>query len=336
MGILILLGGFKNITFINCVVLMFTMFVLYFSNIENVRMTLINFSNAVFAISAISLFFFVFATCLGIIHHTAYYPRSVIEWGIFNYFDYYHLYCSAQVVTSFGYTGYRNMAFFLEGPMFSYVLSIALFCEFYLWKEKNRKIVVIIEIVAMITCFSTTGFLVLLFILAIKYFGDIKRNRVLKFMLIPLAVLVVAYFSYIVVLEKVTYASNSANLRFDDALSSIKCFVHHPIFGVGFENMRGIDPYRSILRRNASLSTGIGAVMATGGVILSCWYILPFLISLYSIIKKREMRSDYLFVLLLFFLMMNTIVQSKIIGTLFCSISWCITIKRNVLKGLDI
>lgn len=328
MLVLIIFGGFKNITFINCVVLMFILFMIYFSKKENLILTLNNFSNTIFVISLISIFFFVFATCLGIIQPTAYYPRSVVRWGTFNYYDYYNVYCSAQIVTSLGYTGYRNIAIFLEGPMLSYVLSLALYCELFLRKNHPRKIVVIVESVAMITSFSTTGILVIIALFGIKFYQIYKNKKFLRWLLIPIIIGGVAYLSNIVFIDKLTYGASSSSIRFDDIIASLRCFIRNPILGVGFENMKALNPYRSVIRSNASLATGIGAVMATGGILLSCWYIFPTGIALYRMHKKSVSKESLILIVLVFILMINTIVHSRIIGTLWCAISWFMIINN--------
>ncbi len=329
MALLIGFGGFRNLTFINSVVFMFFLFIIYFSNKDNVLLTFKNLSNIVLIISVISLFFFIFATCTGLIKPTAYYSRTVVKWGTFNYYDYYHLYCTSQLVKSLGYTGYRNMAFFLEGPMFAYVLAIALFCELFLREKHQRKIVIVIECLAMLTCFSTTGFLVVIVLFGARFFNKLSRGQFIKRFFIPIVLLAAFYCTYVVVVDKIIYGFASYALRFDDIRACILCFIKNPILGVGYENMRGIDPYRAITRKDAGMSTGVGAVLATGGSLLSIWYILPTIFSMRNFMNSSARKKEMLFVLVMFFLLANTIVQSKIMGTFASAISWIMIIKED-------
>ena len=44
--------------------------------------------------------------------------------------------------------------------------------------------------------------------------------------------------------------------------------------------MDAIESYRLFKRSNAGLSTGVGAILAYGGLLWGSWYIVPFIVAI--------------------------------------------------------
>lgn len=123
-------GYFRNLEFIFSVILPFPLFIIYLQGDNALEIGEI-YTNIVFVIALLSLFFFLLGSVYGIIRYTGYYPYSIVGWGRNNYYDYYHLYCQGQEASAFGYAGVRNIGLFVEGPMLTYVVSIALYYELF-------------------------------------------------------------------------------------------------------------------------------------------------------------------------------------------------------------
>ncbi|GEA30039.1 hypothetical protein [Clostridium diolis] len=330
MMILTLIGEFHNIEFLFSIVVAFILFLIYLSNRNNLAEIMEAYTNIMAIIATISLFFFVFASCLHIIQPTTYYPYAEVGWGIQNYYDFYHLYCEGQVIDAFGYSGVRNMALFVEAPMLAYPLAFALYYEMFMRNKGYRKCILAIIVTAMITSFSTTGFLVLAVLFYLKFYKEISKNKVIKFIVMPALISIVIYSIIYIVQDKLVNGVVSTSIRSDDVIASMKCFLHNMITGVGYENMKGIDPYRAEWRTNAGLSTGIGGILAYGGILWGMWYAIPYVIAIGSYIVNPKSRSNMGFVILSGALLFVTVVQSRVLCTMINAICWLLILNFNI------
>lgn len=333
MGFLFIPGGFSSIEFLLTIVLGFFLYILFFfDDKQNINMTLEAISNVMFVISSISLFFFVFASVFHIIPATGYYDTSVVQWGNFEYQDYLHLYCEGQTIHALRYIGIRNIAFFVEAPMFIYPLLLAFYYELLL-RENYRKKVIIVDLLAVITSFSATGLILITICLMFKFYHHILKSRVLKILMIPVILLIGGWVIYLFFLDKLTHGFSSVNVRLDDIKAAIKCFWNNPIKGIGYENMRGLDPFRLVLRRNAGLSTGLGGILAYGGLLWGIWYLIPYLVSIYRVIRRKGNYEYAGFILLSGILLLVTVVQTRMISVMVNALCWGMILQPYHEKG---
>ncbi|MEQ2380860.1 hypothetical protein WMO21_00605 [Lachnospiraceae bacterium CLA-AA-H58] len=326
-------GYFRNMEFLFSVFLPFPLFLLFSCNRRNVLEYMAAYANIMFALSAISLFFFTFGSILKIIQPTGFYPYTEIEWGRNDYFDYYHVYCEGQTVYALGYSGIRNIALFVEGPMLTYTLSFALYYELFFREQGARKLYLIVMVATIITSFSTTGLLIVIALLYLRFYRVLKNNKFFKYLLQPIILFMLAYVGIYILKDK--FASNvfSASARTDDILSSFKCFFDNMLMGVGYQNIDGISPYRLFNRANAGVSTGIGAIVAYGGVLWGIWHIVPFIIGIISYIPNPKQRTQTGFIIMASALLLVTVVQSRILCTIINSISWSFILKNANFKN---
>lgn len=89
---------YRNMEFLFSVIIPFPLFLMYSIKRENIEEFFEAYTNIVFVIACLSLFFFIFGSVLGIVKETGYYPYTTVGWGTNNYHDYYHLYCEGQEV----------------------------------------------------------------------------------------------------------------------------------------------------------------------------------------------------------------------------------------------
>lgn len=325
-------GYFRNLEFIFSVILPFPLFIIYLQGDNALEIGEI-YTNIVFVIAMLSLFFFFFGSVYGIIRYTEYYPYSIVGWGRNNYYDYYHLYCQGQEASAFGYAGVRNIGLFVEGPMLTYVVSIALYYELFLRKKSFRKIYVAVLLVTIVTSLSTTGLLVAVILLYLRFYNIVRKNVYIRYFFIPIVFCVIGYILYYIIQDKFTSNIFSASTRVDDILASFKCFFSHIINGVGYQNMKAIDPYRSLKISDPGLSTGIGAILAYGGMEWGIWYFIPFIIAVKNYITNKNNKKNMAFVIMAFFLLLVTVVQNRILCTVVNAVCWYIVLnekKENV------
>ncbi|MDO5406083.1 MAG: hypothetical protein Q4F28_01985 [Eubacteriales bacterium] len=324
-GILLLLcfsDYFANTEFILSVLTPFPLFLIYTEGEYNGIDFMEKYTNVMFVIASLSLFFFIFGSLLDIINPTGFYSHQQIGWGPNDYYDFYHLYCEGQYVSALGYLGVRNISLFLEGPMLTYTLSFALYYELFLRKQGTRKLYPIVIIITIATSFSTTGLVLVVVLLYLKFYDKLKHNGVLRLFVVPIILGVVIFLSTYIIQDKFVSNVYSSSARVDDIIAAFKCFISNILYGVGYQNMEAIDPYRSFIRLNAGLSTGIGAILAYGGLIWGIWYIIPTILSVINYVACPRARKQMGFVIMAFALLLVTVVQNRVLCTIINALCW--------------
>lgn len=254
-----------------------------------------NYVNIMAVLSAISLFFWIFASQLHLIAPTGSLRSG---WGAaqygYVYPSYFGLYFERQKDTFLWYSGFRNQGIFAEGPMFSLCLVLAIAAELFLPKQKasnglrfyvgngksyciNGKLVCLIT--ALITTFTTTGQILLILMLVFRFFMNrpkIRFNYVVK-LLVGLTLAVVgAYAAVSIFLLKST--SSSWLIRLDDFIAGFRAWLSSPIWGNGYGDITVVDPYRVSYHTTGiygGLSNSITLVLAQGGLLFLLIYVQP-------------------------------------------------------------
>ena len=117
-------------------------------------------------------------------------------------------------------------------------------------------------------------------------------------------------------------STTSYNIHFDDISATLKCFCDNPFFGIGYNNVRGLVAYRQVRRISAGLSTGLGGVLAYGGILWAVWYLVPFFISIRYFVKYKDLRAKSGFVIIFTILLALIIVQETALCMMFNAINW--------------
>ena len=333
-------GDYKPEVFAVSVMIPIVCYFILFQDKRRIEYVLNDITELMIIISAISLFFFIFGTLLNIVHPNEYFPSSRIGWGGevggVNYRGYYRLYFQGTLVNFFRYSGFRNTAVFVEGPMFVYPLSIAIYNEWNLRAGGPRKKALAIMIAAMLTSFTTTGYLALLLIFVFNLFTRGKSKKFLEHSHIVVGVIAVGILGFNIVSDKYVSGTISVNKRIDDISSCFKAFIAHPLIGIGYNNIRGLDPFRSVLRVNAGLSTGLGALFAFGGIFLGVWYIIPPIWGIRKCAMDKNFLKYYGLIILSTFLLTFTVIQFSMMNAMLTSIGWAMCLskhnKRQVLR----
>lgn len=262
---------------------------------------LYRYSDVMLVIALISLFFWVFASLLHLIPPSSYFRAS---WGMdYAYPCYWGLYAERQI--NFGI--YRNESFFCEGPMYSLCLVFALAIELFLQpadgvKKRNttkqsdrsnikrRKARVTILIITLLSTLTTTGTIVLIAMLSMRFFL-IRANRQETYSLKLIASVIVfgiAVIAMLYVFESKAL-SHSWRARTDDFVSGFNAWLENPLFGSGFGDSSLIQAYMNKnIRSNLGFSNSASLVLAQGGIVLFLVYMIPIA---GTIIQSFNMKS---------------------------------------------
>ena len=262
--------------------------------------------NIICVIAVISLFFWLFGSVLHIIHPTGYFYAL---WGTpYNYPSYHNLYFERQYVTIFGIETKRNMGMFLEAPMYSSCLVIAIAIELFLtddlkyYEDVNKKLgysfslkqllrpKTLILIITLLTTFTSTGAIMLIFMIFLFILINDPKNRlikILKYIFIVFIAVAAFYFAYMIFLDKST--SSSWMFRTDDYYAGFRSWLDSPIWGNGFGNLSAAYVYMGSFRNgNYGFSNGIFVVLVEGGVIFMSIYLLPLILCIYNTIRQKK------------------------------------------------
>lgn len=231
-------------------------------------------SNIVIVLSAMSLFFFVFGTCLDLLPSRT----ALYHWGDNNRtcVTYFHLHYEAQSIRFFGVPMVRNCGLFTEAPGFAVFLTYAAAVEGLL-RKKLRLIPCIILFVTALTTLSAKAILLVVMVFGLRYIVSQNRTVIgkrVKMVLVPAVMVAVAFVGYVLIRDKMNSASY--HIRLDDVRACIQTWMTKPLFGTGYWNDNSIVPFFGYEgRTNNGLSMGVATLLAQGGVYLLSLYVIP-------------------------------------------------------------
>ena len=154
---------------------------------------------------------------------------------------------------------FRNQSIFWEPGAFQTFIIIAVLLEFS--QKYTHKAVIIILIVALITTFSTTGYISLIITLFWYFFveGEKASGKIKASIILAIAGAVIMYFLGDFLLDTGTNSAfgklifayenglnrdngeiTSAGVRYYAFVKPISVFFDYPIFGCGFDNLKNL------------------------------------------------------------------------------------------------
>lgn len=297
-------------------------------NREDLRDLIRIFETIILILAVISLVFYLLGTNLKLIEPTAFYSADTIGWADFNYQSYFGIYFEGQRTFFFGNTWTRNIGIFLEGPVYAYVLTTALFFELF-FKEQPNKLIIIIFAVTIATTFSTTAIAIGAILIYLYFYNHYMKRNLLK-LLAPLILIAVLYFAGSVIMDKVAIGNDSGAARSDDFVACWKTFINNPIIGTGYNNVRGVDPWRAAFRRTgkAGMSSGIPFVFANGGILHGMLYVLPVILILIKVLRSEKFNKLNLlgFVATQTLLLTVTITEYTLLAEFLLMLEWYIAL----------
>lgn len=238
--------------------------VIYFSCVPDKRRIFHAFTNVMFVIACVAIFFWLFGTIIGIIHPTG---EMYSTWGRTERAHYYFIYFEIPV-TALHLPFYRNTGIFGEAPAFCGFLCAALMSEVYL--GKNNLIKKIILGMAILSTVSTTGFLIIAYLIVVdiwRYLDGHDEYKTVKWLLIGIPFVLCMLIVLRVMFDTSKLAS--VYIRLSDYINGIKAWLGAPLWGWGYQ----IDTSQF----NAGFSNSFSLILVNGGIILSLIYYVPML-----------------------------------------------------------
>ncbi|WKF71652.1 hypothetical protein QYM39_02995 [Pediococcus pentosaceus] len=289
---------------------------------------LLKFRNVVLVLAVISLVFWLVAM-IGFLPNSS----TVIDWGRIKVINgYFHVHYIAQGTTDFlGLQGIvRNTGIFVEAPMYSYVLSLALITDvFFGTRSKGYSKKSLLLMATIFTTTSSTGaILVILVIFSKIVFLSTRISKSIKvILLIFLLPIVTAAVSYIVKSKLDSNWYSSTSIRINDFVAGYQAWKNHWILGNGLNNydaiLQNMDYRRLRLNANDGFSTGLMEVLAYGGIIYGLYFLIP-IVMLIKKDKKVFLVAGISFVLFTF-----TLVNSVFLWYIFISYFWAVLLNSN-------
>lgn len=253
--------------------------------------------NVILIFCAMSLFFWVFGTWLGILKPNT---SVTINWGgIHTYKGYWGVHYNIQHDGTFGASYYRNSGIFTEAPMLNLWTNIALAIELFL-KSHPSKPKVVLYCVVVGTALSTTGILFIMICVGLKFLLLYKNGKALKRLaIIGVALLVIPVGIVVgVKIMQMKMTTFSYTTRMSAYFDSIGLWFRYPLFGGGYWNVRAVVPY--VNYTEVSFSNTIVAVLVFGGLWIAVLFYIPHILCMLPRFTKDKEISC--FCICLFFL----------------------------------
>lgn len=333
--ILIFCGnGFTDLTFLVafCFLLLSYLYIKSVIRKDGLNSILNSFVVCMFWICLISLFFYLFGSVLKMVNCSSIILSKDVGWGYYDYNNYFGVYVEGQYTQFFGQNFLRNIGLFDEAPLFSTLITIALYTNLFLINKKNKYSLVFI--ISIITTFSSSAIAIASLLLFIDFYKSHLKKRKVIFVA-PILALFAIYIASIVLYDKLFTGNISGSIRTDDLLACFGSWMASPILGNGFMNIKALTPYREAWRiGNAGVSSGLGFVLSNGGILLGTVYLYPLLISIYKFFLNNK-KEIYGFILLLNLILLIMITQYTVLTMFFLAMSWilideiCPTIRFN-------
>lgn len=278
---------------------------IYFEN-SFIPKILIAYKNILLLVGSISLFFWLFGSILGMLHSNIYINSN---WGAVNGVtrlvpSYNNIYFETQRISA-PLLGdiYRNSSIFSEGPMASLNFTLGLLIELI---ERKNKLSITVFILCVISTFSTTGYIVLLILLFMKFINTSKITTYTKLMLIVPTTILVAFLILFFINQKFINNSESASVRLNDFYLGFTTWLQHPIFGNGINNIGALTENMESWRlSNSGFSNSIMEVLAEGGIYVFSIYIYSF-INAIKYAKAKRSVDLFCFIVGVIFLFVST------------------------------
>ena len=181
----------------------------------------------------------------------------------------------------------KNLGIFVEPPMFGLFLGTGLYTELFL-KKKSKLLIVGIFLITIVSNRATLAMIISL-IAVLFVLLTIVKGRKHANIYIGAALVFAAAGAIVLVIKKWNAGWEGFATHIDDFAASIKCWLHYPILGCGYNTEAPIQQYMSDFRAsNQGLSNSAAVVLAEGGIVLFTYYLIPFVLLMLSFFKKNK------------------------------------------------
>ncbi len=188
-------------------------------------------------------------------------------------------------------TLWRNSSIFAETPMYNFWLMNAIGTECFLRdKISNKRIFVLL--VAILTTFSTTGFLAIIICVLLKVYNKVlySTSKVMNFLKYPLFIITIIG-GYLIVQKLLVLKSATASFetRLSDYEAALFYLQNFSLIGTGY----GDDSAMVTALNTKGFSNGVFAVLVSGGIFLGTIILFPLIVNMIRglLLKKTTMLS---------------------------------------------
>lgn len=201
----------------------------------------------------------------------------------------------------------RNISIFAEAPMASLHFSIALMIELFLEKTSSKWRILLLTI-AIITTFSTTGYILIVLSLGIKIIRSNSKNKILYFFKLTFVpICIISAFLFVDTALSNKLITSSGQIRHDDFLVGYRAWIDNMVMGAGFNNNDSLQSYMGSWRStNVGFSNSPMRVLADGGIYFAIPYIICFASGLKNAVMIRD-KDNLFFIILFIYLFIITI-----------------------------
>lgn len=309
-------------------------------NRYELRSFLDKFVQIVFIISAVSLFFWIFGSVLKLISPI---NQLKVVWGKpYTLMDNYaFVYFDSKQVQDWVVTNMlipRNISIFAEAPMFAFVILVAMifnnnFNSCIL--NKNKRIINIIFIITLFSTISVTGVvcgLLLIFSNLMKFYNNLTTCKKKIFIIILVVFMLICLPTCIdLVQNKMSTSSTSARIM--DLKNGFHVFTENPFIGKGIGHSR---QFEDNVETGYGYSNTIIPALTDGGMILTIIYLSPLIVYAIYIVKSKKINIYDIVMLLVYLIIIFTIaVQYRmLLMLLVCIIYYYFIFKIKNIKKL--
>jgi O-antigen ligase len=206
----------------------------------------------------------------------------------------------------------RNNSIFFEPGAYQIFLNAAIFMLFFAKTEiskERRWIYLMILLMALLTTFSTTGFLILsiivLLVLVKSKMISIAGKLKLVGVLLATALVFSVQLQYVLFEKIENYLAaeeltDSRNLRSFDALVDMEIFKRH-VFGVGYNEYTRLVSTIGLIREGQTSSNGITKTLAIYGLPFALFLFASYYFSIQKLLGIGLLSISAFLMLLMFF-----------------------------------
>lgn len=220
----------------------------------------------------------------------------------------------------FGIHIYRNVGIYTEGPIYGFILVMALAVRLFLLKSSSKWDIIVLCLTIVSTVSVTAMIFTVILLLLNKFLdwksegkiGVVSRGGIVARRLAWIALIPIAGF---LVYELYNFKLNtglSYMKRMDDIKASITAFKTSPIWGVGYGNANTItENYSSWRSASSGYSNGLFYILATCGLVGLFFYLYCLV---WGAVKSRSVTENCQWIIfcVLIGLLMVTVVSMQI------------------------
>lgn len=208
---------------------------------------------------------------------------------------YYGLVYETQTISFGPISLWRNTGIFLESPMYSFALCIALGFEVFLQRHPSRVLCLILS-VTIVTTVSTTGIVFIAYCVLCAVVRRVTSGGLSRRAKLVIAVLLAATVVIAVLFTADKLLSSSGGTRVDDYRAGFLAWIQHPLLGGGFDGATAYRQFVSAYRLdNQGFSNSLFDVLMKGGMTLGLVYVVQFVGLFYCDGRKRLFALGFLF-----------------------------------------